>query len=78
MVHKNNKVYLTVHKALRDGNLKKEKCIVCPARGHYVLAHHEDYNRPLDVVWICGLHHMMLHKIKKYLKNKYGISGIVF
>jgi hypothetical protein len=27
-----------------------------------VQAHHEDYSRPLDVVWLCPTHHKARHR----------------
>jgi len=34
-------------------------CIVC---GTKAVAHHEDYEQPLKVVWLCQKHHMMRHR----------------
>lgn len=28
-------------------------------------AHHEDYDKPLDVVWLCGFHHRQLHEERR-------------
>jgi hypothetical protein len=46
--------------AIRDGVLKKQPCLVC---GDNSEAHHPDYSRPLDVVWLCANHHREAHKI---------------
>lgn len=46
--------------AIRKGDLKRKPCCIClnaPAQGH-----HEDYGRPLEVVWLCAPHHRQLHK----------------
>ena len=32
-------------------------------------AHHEDYSRPLDVVWLCSLHHHRRHAEINRLKR---------
>lgn len=48
-----------VYKAVRRGELVRRPCEVCdrePAD-----AHHEDHERPLDVVWLCRLHHRWRH-----------------
>ena len=48
--------------AVRDGRIKREPCEVCgDARTH---GHHEDYSRPLDVKWLCALHHHRHHANK--------------
>lgn len=45
--------------ALRDGKIKRQPCEVCGAAK--VHAHHEDYAKPLNVRWLCALHHHRLH-----------------
>lgn len=46
--------------ALRSGKLKKQPCWVC---GGNAVAHHPDYDRPLDVVWLCQPHHKQAHAL---------------
>lgn len=46
--------------AIRDGILKKQPCLICGGDSE---AHHPDYSRPLDVVWLCANHHREAHKI---------------
>jgi len=48
-----------VRKALRNRVLRKEPCRVCGESE--AEAHHEDYDKPLDVVWLCKEHHKDLH-----------------
>lgn len=40
-----------VYKAVRDGSLQKDPCRFCG--NPKTQAHHEDYSKPLDVVWVC-------------------------
>lgn len=48
-----------VRKALRNGILKKKPCEVC---GNPVVeAHHNDYEKPLDVQWLCRECHDDVH-----------------
>lgn len=49
-----------VNNAVRDGRLRKQLCWVCGAKA---LAHHPDYSRPLDVVWLCQPHHKQTHAL---------------
>lgn len=49
-----------VGNALRRGDLKKQPCCVC---GSDAEAHHPDYDRPLDVVWLCRPHHKQAHAL---------------
>lgn len=46
-------------KALLAGKITKKPCEVCGEVN--VQGHHEDYNRPLQVTWLCGIHHRELH-----------------
>lgn len=52
------KARTAVNNAVRDGRLIKLPCCVC---GNIKsTAHHEDYAKPLEVVWVCLLHHKEL------------------
>jgi len=37
--------------AIRDGRLIKGPCVECGSM--FTQAHHEDYSKPLDVIWYC-------------------------
>lgn len=52
------KANTAVGNAIRDGKLKRFPCMVC---GEKAVAHHPDYDRPLDVVWLCQPHHKQAH-----------------
>lgn len=43
------------NRAIKAGKLIRQPCQVCKALP--TEAHHEDYNRPLDVIWLCKVHH---------------------
>ena len=51
----------SVSRALRSGTLTKLPCIVCGNSDSE--GHHPDYDRPLDVVWLCPKHHKECHHI---------------
>lgn len=53
----NCRSYLNVY--LRRGKITKKPCEVCGDLN--VEAHHDDYNKPLEVKWLCRKHHMDLH-----------------
>ena len=53
------KAHTAVSNALRDGRLLKEACLFCSA--DEVHAHHRDYAKPLDVIWLCPKCHHRLH-----------------
>ena len=50
-----------VSSAIKAGKLKRGKCTVCSS-SKWIHAHHEDYSKPLEVVWLCPLHHSDVHK----------------
>ncbi len=52
-----------VKNAIRDGKLERKPCYFCGATEN-LQAHHEDYDHPLDVVWLCASRHGKLHTIK--------------
>ena len=54
----NARAYTRVY--IRRGKLIPEPCAVCD--DPKVEAHHLDYSKPLDVVWLCRVHHIQLHQ----------------
>jgi hypothetical protein len=49
--------------ALRDGRLMRGPCEVCGNRE--TEAHHDDYDKPLTVRWLCREHHIEWHTSKR-------------
>ena len=45
--------------ALRRGDIERQPCVVCgnPKSD----GHHDDYSKPLEVVWLCRKHHKQRH-----------------
>lgn len=46
--------------AIKSGKLKRLPCEICGEID--AEAHHPDYDKPLDVKWLCRKHHMELHR----------------
>ena len=47
--------------AVASGKIRRQPCAVCgnsKSEGH-----HEDYSKPLDVVWLCKKHHAYRHRV---------------
>lgn len=55
------KARTAVGRALISGSLTRQPCSVCGTTER-LHAHHEDYSKPLDVIWLCGAHHRELHE----------------
>ena len=55
----------SVARALKNGNLIKDSCCMC--RSIMSVAHHDDYSKPLDVMWLCSVHHKSRHAYLKYI-----------
>jgi hypothetical protein len=53
------KAHCAVNNALRDGRIVKEACCICGNTD--TVAHHEDYTKPLNVIWLCSVHHRWIH-----------------
>ena len=45
---------------VRAGNLIRKPCEVC-GREESVHAHHDDYDQPLNIRWLCAAHHHQWH-----------------
>lgn len=72
---KKRNAHHAVYVALRDGCLTKLPCAICGDQKSE--AHHEDYSRPLDVVWLCVTCHNERHnEIRKCMRLKAPIPPI--
>lgn len=50
-----------VRYALKIGKLKKMPCEICKKKNK-VNAHHHDYSKPLNIQWLCTVHHSTFHR----------------
>ena len=61
---KNNRekanAHLIVCLAVKTGKLIREPCNVC-GNNTDIHGHHENYDKPLDVIWLCRKCHRILH-----------------
>ena len=61
--HKKN-AHTVVRRAIKSGKITKpDRCQICGKVGE-VQAHHEDYNKPLEVIFVCSNCHGMIHRYK--------------
>lgn len=54
------KAHSAVYSAVKSGKLIRQPCCRCGEQK--TVAHHEDYDKPLDVVWLCQPCHKQRHK----------------
>lgn len=55
------KAHRMFHKALKDGIVNRQvTCSMCPSTGK-IEAHHDDYSKPLDVIFLCRPCHRSRH-----------------
>lgn len=65
-----------VENAVDKGRLEPQPCEVCGADGTFkdgrreVQAHHDDYNKPLEVRWLCQKHHHEWHMNNKPIPKR--------
>ena len=53
--------HIIVGNSVRDGRLiKPDRCSVCQSTGR-IHGHHEDYEKPLEVIWLCSQCHTAKH-----------------
>ncbi len=68
---KNARARTMVFKAVKSGRLKREPCEECGDEN--VQAHHDNYDKPLNVIWLCSKHHVLRDRTKRmeYKGKKY-------
>jgi len=49
-----------LYNALRTGKIQRKPCEICGEEETH--GHHEDYDKPLDVRWLCQKHHREYHE----------------
>ncbi len=54
---------------LRRGKITRGPCAICGATDHIEM-HHENYTKPLDIIWLCRAHHKEFHTLKNRLKDQ--------
>lgn len=65
--------YMAAHnavaRAIKSGNLQRSPCQMCGTENH-VHAHHDDYSKPLEVMWLCPIHHRARHDFLAYIEQE--------
>lgn len=63
-LHRNSYIARSVcSRAIERGDLvRPEHCEQCSGNAGGIIAHHCDYNKPLDVMWLCRMCHRKWHR----------------
>lgn len=60
--------------AILRGDLIRKPCEVCGNENSD--GHHEDYSKPLDIIWYCRKHHVERHKqIRRNMEKMATVTG---
>ena len=54
----------TYRYALEKKRIIRQPCAICGSTDS-IEGHHEDYSKPLDVIWLCREHHLEIHNGEK-------------
>ena len=65
-----------LHMAVKNGKVKKQPCEVCGSDESE--AHHIEYEKPLEVKWLCRKHHHETHMKIRFPKGKNQKYGALF
>lgn len=63
-----------VRAAVESGRLVRQPCEKCGAE--IAQAHHDDYSKPLDVRWLCRLHHDEHHREERLAKRRERVARV--
>jgi hypothetical protein len=62
------KAHNALNNAIKNKQLIKNPCEIC-GRVSRVHAHHADYSKPLEIRWLCPVHHKQWHNLNGEGKN---------
>jgi len=71
--HEETQVQAITNYAIKTGKLIPRPCVACSSTEN-VIAHHEDYQKPLDVWWLCRSHHWHRHNV---LRSKARVEALL-
>jgi hypothetical protein len=55
-------------RAVDSGKLiRPSECSMCGVLNTQIIGHHEDYDKPLEVIWVCLKCHRKIHTLRHYL-----------
>jgi len=66
---KKYKAHGMLNRQIRAGNMSCKPCEICGDSNS--VGHHDDYDKPLDVRWLCQAHHKQWHS--KHGEGKNGV-----
>ncbi len=66
------KARTAVRSALISGRLLKLPCQKC---GKPAEAHHPNYRKPLEVIWLCSIHHQEIHRRRNFGVNLWILAA---
>ncbi len=65
--------YMAAHgavaRALKSGKIERIPCCMCGTT-EKIHAHHDDYSKPLEVMWLCVVHHKSRHAFLEYINEE--------
>jgi len=65
-----------VHRALKRGTLvRPDACSLCDGTEFAIHAHHDDYDRALDVIWLCVPCHKLCHGLHDAEQRKISLPA---